>query len=362
MPAKVVIAAGGTGGHLFPAQALAKELEGSGVEVLFGGDRLSENRYFHKDQFSFVDIASATPYKGNPLGSIARLGKGFWRAAQVLTAHRPQLVIGFGSFHSFPLLAAALVKKIPLLLVESDIVPGKVNRLFSRWARATAVQFAAASSHLAGKTVETAMPIWQKETYASVTTEEARAHFGLKPQLFTLLVFGGSQGALFINELLRASARALKEIQILHFTGDEKSAEVLASHYEAERIPACVKSFEHHMPLAWKAASLAISRAGAGTFAEQLAFTTPGILIPYPYATGGHQKKNALFMQNEVGGAVMCLESELTAESLVQTIETLREGGRLDQMRRALADFKCVKKDLSVLCKDIISSGSAASG
>src|SRR5271170_6437047 len=134
---KILIAAGGTGGHLFPAQALAEQLsqENVGVELMFAGAKLSENAYFDKTKFRFCDIASMTPFQGSPFKMLKSAGvliKGIGQSLRLLSQEKPTLVVGFGSFHAFPVICAAAMKKIPLVLFESNAIPGKVVRLFSK--------------------------------------------------------------------------------------------------------------------------------------------------------------------------------------------------------------------------------------
>ncbi len=132
---KILFAAGGTGGHLFPAQALAEQLMGDSVELLFAGARLSQNAYFDKTKFPYHDIASTTPFRGGVLKALKSTGiliKGIRESLRLLSQEKPDLVVGFGSFHAFPVLCAAVLKKIPLVLFESNAIPGKVIRLFSK--------------------------------------------------------------------------------------------------------------------------------------------------------------------------------------------------------------------------------------
>lgn len=342
---KILIAAAGTGGHLFPAQAFAEELKDS--EILFVGGGLSSNRCFQKELFPFQEI-STSPLRKKGLALIKSLWaivKGVKQSFKILREFQPSVVVGFGSFHSFPMLLAALCKRVPIVLFESNSEPGIVNRLFSRWAVASATQFALASKKLSGKVVEVRMPLWKKEGSAS-SIEEARAYFSLDPHKKTLLVFGGSQGAASINNFFCESAAELaiagKEFQVIHIAGNEKSAESARRMYARLGIPACVKEFENRMSLAWRAASLVVCRSGAATLSEQIAFEVPGILIPYPYATEGHQRKNAQFMEKQVGGAMTLLETDLDAQKLKKMIEELIDPSksRLEQMSEAMRRFK----------------------
>ena len=156
---KVLIAAAGTGGHLFPAQALAHDLQKLGIDVTFAGHGLSKNRYFRREEFSFEDVSSATPFKHNPLKTFFEISKGIRKSRKLIRKQNPDLVVGFGSFHSFPVLAATLLQKIPIMIFEANSIPGKVNRLFSRWAKISAVHFPQAILGLHGATQEVVMPM-----------------------------------------------------------------------------------------------------------------------------------------------------------------------------------------------------------
>ena len=173
---KLLIAAGGTGGHLYPAQALASELlqKSSDLALLFAGAGLSTNRYFHKEHFAFEDVASGTPFRGNIFKAVFRIFRGVKRSLRLIDAFKPTLVVGFGSYHSFPLLVAAVLKRIPIVLFESNAAPGKVNRLFSRWAAITAVHFEHASEKLSGKALEVAMPLGEHKPILELNREKAR--------------------------------------------------------------------------------------------------------------------------------------------------------------------------------------------
>jgi UDP-N-acetylglucosamine--N-acetylmuramyl-(pentapeptide) pyrophosphoryl-undecaprenol N-acetylglucosamine transferase len=350
---KILIAAGGTGGHLFPAQALAHELLKKGdVALLFVGGDLSSNRCFQRDRFSFREISTSTPYlikRDGFFRSLWRIVRGIGESFRIITSFRPDVVVGFGSYHAFPLLIAAFFRRVPMVLFEPNSIPGKVNRLFSRVARASAVQFFSAASLLHGKAVEVDMPIWQRDEEA-VSVQEARAYFGLHPDKFTFLVFGGSQGAVSINHLFSEALPLIlskyRDFQVIHFTGNEKSAERFRETYARLSVPACVKGFEERMYCAWRAPHLVICRSGAATVAEHIFFEMPALLIPYPHAADDHQRHNALFMEKQVGGALLFKEDSTDPEKLSAVIQELLDPSknRLEQMRAQICHFKTLKR------------------
>lgn len=358
---KILIATGGTGGHIFPAQALASELLEKKYELLFAGGGLGSNRYFNRGRFSFSQVPSATPLKGNPFKSLFRIGKGIKQSLKLIDKFQPDMVVGFGSFYSFPVLAAARWRKIPIILFEPNAIPGKVNRLVSKWALLSAVQFSEAGNQLSGAIIEVKMPVGEKK---QLNPDVARDYFYLDHQSFTFLVFGGSQGAESINRLF--SQTILKVItptafQVIHITGKTDSAELIRRQYEAAGIRACVKAFEERMDLAWSAADAVMGRSGAASIAELIKFEVPGILVPFPKAADDHQTKNALFIEKEVGGAITCPESSLTSELLKPLLERLMRPAELKKMKSAIASFKLDhrKKELSTVIGDILGEQTA---
>ncbi len=347
MNKKVMIAAGGTGGHLFPAQALAKELQAKGCDVVFAGAHLSGNRYFNRDQFRFFDVPSATPFRRSikaVIQALLCLCKGICQGCAVLKGEAPDLIVGFGSFHSFSVLCAARIKKIPYVLFESNALPGKVNRLFSKSALFTAVYFPKAAEHLQGNVVDAQMPVHQKGT--SLTPQEARRYFGLSEGVFTIVVFGGSQGAATLNEMFAKSATDLFGLgylfQVIHLAGSSLAADKARAHYAESGMGVCIKDFETRMDLSYTAASLVVARAGAATVAELIAYHLPSILIPFPHATDDHQHKNAEFLTNEVKASLHFRESEMTQEQLKGALISFLDDGQTQyaQMKQALHDYQ----------------------
>lgn len=291
---KIVIATGGTGGHLFPAMQL-KELLSQEV-VLFAGHKLKNSPFFDQS-LPFVEIVSTLSKWKWPL-----LVKGLWQACKLLRKFKPDVVVGFGSFHSFPLLAAATLLRIPIVLFEANCTLGKVNRWFLPFAKKLAVQFPI--SHPKHVLVHKLPWIIKPKARSKYVKEENRV---------AILVFGGSQGATFINELFFLAAPKLSfPIQVIHLTGNQSCP----LQYEC---PAVVKPFETDMESAYLTADFVVSRAGAGTCAELIRYEKPAVLIPYPYAYD-HQKKNGEYLQK---GVRLLLQQEASVERLVEEMEQL---------------------------------------
>ncbi len=297
MPRKVIISASGTGGHLFPAQVLAEQLEERGCEVVFVAGGLKRSPYFASGRFPCRDVSAG----GLSLKGVVKLCRGVCESVKIIRQEGPDLVVGFGSFHSAPALLAARLTKTPYLLHEANARPGKVNRWLSKGARVTGVHFP--GTHLKGKTAPAAIPL--KHPYADVSCAEARGALGLK-DAFTVLIFGGSQGARALNE----AAQGL-DAQLIHLTG--RGGKETDQGYTAE--------FEERMDLCYAAADLAITRAGASTVAELEAWALPALLVPYPYAADNHQEANADYFVG-LGGGLRVLERDI--EQLPDLVEEVR--------------------------------------
>jgi UDP-N-acetylglucosamine--N-acetylmuramyl-(pentapeptide) pyrophosphoryl-undecaprenol N-acetylglucosamine transferase len=352
MKNKVLLSVGGTGGHIYPAIALAQALTKHNpcIELLFAGGNLSTNRFFDQTALPYRNISCGPLSTRNLVKSIFNAGniiKGVWESKKIFREFKPDLVIGFGSYHTFPTMLAAKICHIPMMLHASDSIPGKVIRFFSRFAITTTIQFPESALWLRGKSIEVNVPLrsgFRKEMHSM---EYCRSYFKLKETCPTLLIFGGSQGAAFINEITAAaiienSRFFTNNLQIIHLTGCPKTAALLQRKYQEAGIYACVKDFETKMELAWQAASLIVSRAGATTIAEQLEFEIPGILIPYPHAADRHQEKNALFMEQHIGAVKMALESKLDKHLLAEYLQSFleNENFNLQEKQEAIRSYK----------------------
>ncbi len=336
MSKRVVISAGGTGGHLFPAQALASQLKekiGS-VDVLFMAKGLETNSRFKKGEYLFSDIPSGPISPKKLIFSLFSITYGIVKSFCLLRKFKPKVVIGFGSYHSFPVLVAAKLLGIDLILHEANSIPGKVNKLFSPYAAWTGIFFPDAAKYLSGKLRQTDIPLrTQFYTNNRVTREEAIRHYALEPDVCTVLVFGGSLGAKRLNELaFEALSMVQKKVQVLHFTGSKDTAQSLQDAYAKAHIKAHVAPFESSMHYAWAAADLAITRSGASTVAEAITYTVPTIFVPYPHSADGHQDKNAEYVATGIGGALTFQEKDLTSQMLCRTIEEIP----LHKMKEAL--------------------------
>lgn len=314
MGKRILIATGGSGGHIFPAIGFASDL--TDHDVVFAGGGLETNRFFDQERYPFHTVTSATFGFKNPLKmamGLLKLYRGTKESLSLLHKIKPDLVVGFGSFHTLPLLLAARWTKTPFVLSEADAYPGRVNRLMAPFSRFVAVQFPEAAKHIKGKTQVCPLPLREGFKKGPLPKEGARLSLGLDPCKKTVLVFGGSQGAKSLNDIVAKEISQVHrelDIQLIHLTG-YKDNEKLAAHYKNIGLKALVLPFSSEMPLLWSASDLCIARAGASTIGEMIAFTVPGILIPYPFAMNNHQEKNGEIISKKIGGAAMLKESEL---------------------------------------------------
>ncbi len=366
MTKKILMTVGGTGGHVYPALALAKQLLEvvPGLELHFAGGKLDSNRYFNEKSFPIHSTSCAFLNSKNPFKLILNgfsIAQGFWQSHQILRSFRPDLVVGFGSYHTFPTLLAAKWAGFPIVLHEANSIPGKVNRYFAPYAKATGIHFPITASLLKGTTVEVGMPLREGFRHNLRSKKEARAHYQLHPAKTTLLIFGGSQGAQAINRLIIEALNYhpqlfREQLQVIHIAGTQEAVERIRGGYLHHRIDACVKDFEPRMDLAWEAADFFVGRAGAGTIAEAMEFETPGILIPFPRAADGHQDKNADFMAQVVGGAEVYIEKELTAEILSQAVASYLNINKLSRLRDAIQRYKQIvrRKDFCTLIRTML--------
>lgn len=315
---KVLIAAGGSGGHLFPAQQLAELLQ-KDSEVVFAGHLLSQSPFFAGTHFAYQEILAAPPTQ--PLRFLSSSCKGLWQSLSFLRKIKPDVVVGFGSFHTFPVLLAAVLLRKKIILFEANTTLGKVNRLFAPLSAHVAWQFPQ------GKGVTVPFLPWAKAPAELPSARAARKRYGLDPALPTVLVFGGSQGAAFLNERVPKAVAGM-DVQVLHLTGKGTA--------KYDGVACCVKPFEKEMHWAYAAADVVVCRSGAGTIAELIRYEKPALLIPFPRASEDHQRKNGEFLAHKIGGALLLAERAASPSYLAAEIAHLfREEESLRRQLRA---------------------------
>lgn len=327
---KIMIAGGGTGGHVFPGIAVAEELKRMrpDAEIVFVGTKRGlEAQAVPEAGFAIRFLAGS----GFPRRrwwvwpwALALNVLGFLQAILLVLTERPQAVLGTGGYASAPMGFAARLLGRPLLLQEQNSVPGLANRLLARWANEVHLSFLEARSYFTRRDhlKVTGNPV--RAHILSGDHESAMREFKLEPGKPTLFVFGGSLGASRINEAALDMLRRLKdriELQCILQTGRNDHERVKAL-VEAEKLPAAVLPFIRRMHMAYAAADLVVCRAGAITLAEIAVCGLPSVLVPYPYAAHNHQQDNAANLVDR-GAAVLISDAELNGERLAKEVAHL---------------------------------------
>ena len=322
---KVLIAGGGTGGHYFPALSVAYELKRRGHEVIYvGSKRGIEGKLGFPASYSL--LLSHSSVRGRGLSSLFSLFghlKAFKESFLFIRKLKPRVAVVFGGYSSLPAGLACVALRVGLFIQEQNSVPGKVNRILSRFATSAFLGFPAASDFLHCPSIFTGNPLRKEIKEArKIKRKEVLRKLKLSEEKRTLLVLGGSQGALFINEALKSVARELpKGIQVVHITGKGKD-KGLKEAYQRAGIEARIFSFYEKIWELYLIADGAISRSGALAISELSAFKVPTLFIPYPYAADDHQYKNALYLAKR-GGALLYRQEEITKEKLLGGIKTV---------------------------------------
>jgi len=339
---RVVIAGGGTGGHLYPGIAVARELlrQRPDARVSFAGTaRGIEARVLPREGFE-LDLIRSAGLKGKSIADRARgavlIPLGLGDAWRILSARRPHLVIGVGGYSSGPVVMAAALRRIPTMLLEQNAVPGLTNRLLSLVVRAAAVTFESTRSFFGDRAFVSGNPVRPEFLDADRAAATAAADRGDGVQV---LVFGGSQGAHAINVAMSDAAPTLAAARptprVVHQTGDRDVDSVRAA-YRRAGLQAEVEPFLYDMGRRLRAADLVVCRAGATTLAELTAAGKPSILIPLPTATDDHQRKNAEALAAE-GAADVLLQGDASGERLAARILALASDASRRQRMAAAA-------------------------
>lgn len=337
---RFVIAAGGTGGHLFPGLAVGEVLVARGHEVmlLISEKEIDATATQGRDEFRIEKLAGiGMPKLFSPaiLGFAWRFWKGLRRCKALFREWRPDAVLGMGGFTSTAPILAGRSRKMPVFVHESNAIPGRANRLNARYVTKVLLGFSECARHFPNAASEVTGTPLRSALTRRVDKTAALAAFGLKPGRTTLLVMGGSQGAHGINSAVGNAAARLKAVawQVIHLAGAQDEQAMHAT-YQREGVPAAVAAFHHRMEEAYGAADLAIARSGAASLAELSHFGLPAILIPYPFAADDHQTANARIFEN-AGAGLLVKESDATPEVLSEKISALiGSPDRLAEMSR----------------------------
>jgi UDP-N-acetylglucosamine--N-acetylmuramyl-(pentapeptide) pyrophosphoryl-undecaprenol N-acetylglucosamine transferase len=327
---RVAVAGGGTGGHVYPAVAVVERLKRTvaDLDVVFIGTRRGlEGGIVPGLGYRMRRIVSRPlPDRRNAAFAYSLLCAlvGLAQSLVILTCDRPNVMIGTGGYASGPVVLAARLLGIPVLLIEPNSVPGRTVTMLSKYADEIALGFKESIKHFSRGTNlrVTGVPI--RRSLVACDREVGMRHFGLDPHRKTVFVFGGSRGASSINKAAVEAVRALEgrdDLQFLIQTG-EGDFRAVADAVGSSSVPCRVYPFIEEMGLAYAVSDLVVSRAGAGAVAEITANGLPAILVPYPYATARHQESNARLLEAS-GAAEVILDGDLNGEILAGTIVAL---------------------------------------
>ncbi len=329
-----VMAGGGTGGHVIPAIAVARELARAGHEPLFvGTERGAEARLVPAAGFRLEKIRVGGIKNLGVMTKVASLWRlmaetaGQWRR---FSLWKPAAVFSMGGYVAGPPVLAALMHGVPVVVMEPNAVPGAANRWISRWVRKALISFEDTRRYFPKDRVElTGLPV--REEFFSIAEKAPAAEF-------TVLITGGSQGSRTLNEAARASWPMFRgssaKVRFIHQTGAATHAQ-LSQEFAGSGLQGEIVPFIHDMPAAFAQADLIVCRSGAGAVSELAAAGKPSVLVPFPFAADDHQTKNAEVFVN-AGAAILSVDRQWTGARLFETVTELQaEPARLRSMGEA---------------------------
>jgi len=361
LSATVLIAGGGTGGHLFPGMAVAGQMlrERPGLSLAFvNAGRPLESRVLAQAGYG-QEVLPAKAFRGkgmlSRLAALAVVPGAVIKAVGLIRRRRPGLVLAVGGYAALPLGLAAWLCRVPLAVQEQNALPGLTNRVLGKVATVAFVAFAAASKHFpSGKSEFCGNPVRQELLEQAGQTEREDP-----AQRFTVLVLGGSQGARSLNQAVTGALELLSERKgrmfFIHQTG-ESDAEWVRQAYQDAGFAAEVAPFFEQVGLCYGRAHLVLCRSGAGTVTEGLATGRAMICVPYPYAAGDHQRLNAQALV-DAGAARLIPDAELNAETAARAIAELMDHAdqrlAMEQSARQMARPQAAR-DIAGRCLELM--------
>jgi UDP-N-acetylglucosamine--N-acetylmuramyl-(pentapeptide) pyrophosphoryl-undecaprenol N-acetylglucosamine transferase len=343
---RVIIAGGGTGGHIFPGLAVAEELRtrDASAEVVFAGTEHGiEARVVPREGYPIKFLRAeglvGVSFK-KKIRAMVKIVLSMGDSYRIIKSVRPDIVIGVGGYASGVITAVAYLMSVPTMILEQNAVPGFTNKILGKIVNSICITYQESLSFFPrAKTFLTGNPV--RMNVLRGNSESGCRLFSLEKGLFTVFAFGGSAGAQSINRALVDALRYLRDlkdaIQFLHQTG-LKDYETVRDAYRQEGFKGTITPFIYQMGEAYAVADIVVSRAGATTLAELTALGKPALLVPYPHAAGGHQEVNARKLL-EIGAARMIPDRELSGETLANTIRELytNESLRAEMQRNGTA-------------------------
>ncbi len=315
---RILITAGGSGGHISPALGIARVLQKENHTICFFTTKGLGEAYIKQHGFEVQALNLEGLLGRGPLLFLVALLKmipALFFSFRYIQRWQPDIIVGFGGYGSVPVVMAGVMAKVPALIHEQNVVPGQANRWLARWVNKVAISFERTRKYFpASKVVLTGCPMHLRPV--SLSREELLTKYHLKEGRATLLALGGSQGSHVINETFAKSVEILGQqmpLQVIHICG-KQDYEDLQKQYRRIGIPFALFSFLDPMEEVYALADIVVARAGALTIFELVKFNLPAILIPYPFANA-HQKDNAFLLQY-LGKAKILEQKDLSAEKL----------------------------------------------
>ncbi len=341
---KILVGGGGTGGHFFPALALIEKAHKRGIETLYVGAERGIEKRLEEEIPGHKVFLRVLPLRGRNVGEKVRALVSYAESTAHLfseTGGRIPTVV-FGGYCSVPSALHAILRRSPLFVHEQNSVPSMTNRLFSRFARKVFITFEYTRRFFKGKEViKTGVPVRESLLRGIIEKGRAKERLNIDPSSTAVLFMGGSQGAVFINDLALEFAKKA-ETQVILISGS-RDYERLKNMQES--IPnLLVYPFRRDMGYIYSAVDMAVCRAGAGTITELSLFGVPAVFVPYPYSAGDHQVWNAREIES-LGGGITLLQKEATVERLSKCIDRIM--GDLERCSASIRSF--AKEDSATL-------------
>ncbi len=330
---KIILTGGGTGGHIYPALAIAQGLKErlANCDILYVGSNAMESEIVPKAGLPFTAIDVSGINRSSMLKaskSLVKFPHSFFQAREVVKKFSPDIVVGTGGYVSFPVVLAGTFYAQKTFIHEQNAWPGLANRNLARRVDCTMLTFEEAREKLnARKIIVTGLPV--RKEIKRADKAKARKKAGLNPDMFTLVAFGGSRGAARINEAMLSffKLRPTEPTQIIWITGEDNFEEINRIYqeikYECDRNLVQIYPFRYDMENVLATADIVLCRAGASTLAELAMMGLPAILVPYPYAADNHQEKNARAMVKK-NAAEMVIDEFLDGDTLLKMLNKLR--------------------------------------
>jgi UDP-N-acetylglucosamine--N-acetylmuramyl-(pentapeptide) pyrophosphoryl-undecaprenol N-acetylglucosamine transferase len=360
---RIIIAGGGTGGHIFPALAIANALKNKipDVEILFvGALGKMEMEKIPEAGYKIVGLHIAGYNRSSlikNLGLASKLIRSFLQVWRILKKFKPDAVIGVGGYSTFPVLRYAQSKGIPSFIHESNSLPGKSNIMLGKRATKIFVSSEGMEKYFpAEKILITGNPV-RNIFLKKIPKDEALQFFGLKPDIKTVFVMGGSLGAKSINETIDENIEVFKKnnLQLIWQTG--KNYAMKAAKAEEERMNIWTNAFIDRMENAYAAADVVVARSGAMTISEMCVVGKPAIFVPYPFSAEDHQTANAMTLVNRNAG-LMVRNDDVKSKLIPELLNLINNDSKMEELKDNILKMSNANAD-EVIAKEILKSMSS---